>query len=132
MCFLGSNLTLPSFARAREHICQSLMRNNCSQAPIITGTPKRTTNVYSAYQFLPNASDINEDTLTFSISNKPSWAEFNTTTGLLQGVPPAGSEGNYTDINISVSDGSETVSLTPFYIEVGSAIDIAHEFGKAT
>jgi|GEM_PF-634166 len=125
-----NNLTLPSFARAREHLCQSLHRTTCSQAPIITGTPKTTTNIYSPYQFLPMASDINSNTLTFSIQNRPSWATFNTTTGLLQGTPMA--EGNYSNITISVTDGSETVSLDSFDIVVGSALDIAHRYGNAT
>ncbi len=99
-------------------------------APTISGSPKISTNIYNIYQFLPAANDQNNDILTFSIENKPAWAEFNTATGLLQGTPTA--KGNSTNIIISVSDDSESVSLAPFSIEVDSAINIAHKFGIAT
>ena len=99
-------------------------------APTITGTPNTTTNIYDNYQFLPTAFDMNyHDTLTYSIENRPSWAEFNTTTGLLEGIAPV--EGNSTNIIISVSDGTDTVSLAPFSIEVNPAVDIAELYGKA-
>ncbi len=102
-------------------------------APSIIGSPKTTTNIYDTYQFLPVASDDNKnDTLTFSIENKPEWAAFNATTGLLQGVVPAGSEESYNDIIISVSDSEETVALPAFSITVSSAENIAHKLGKAT
>ena len=128
----GNRLTFPSLLNAREHLCQSLKRKICSQVPILVGRSKNIANVYSIYQFLPKASDANNDTLTFSIQNKPSWAEFNTSTGLLEGVPSLSDEGIYSNIIISVSDGTETVSLEPFSIAVNPAIDIAHAFGKAT
>jgi hypothetical protein len=99
-------------------------------APNITGNAKITTNIYSMYQFLPTANDANGDMLTYSIQNKPSWAEFNTSTGLLQGIPSA--EGNSTNIIISVSDGTKLVSLAAFTIDVKPAINLAHVYGKAT
>ncbi|CAA6811159.1 MAG: Unknown protein [uncultured Sulfurovum sp.] len=101
-------------------------------APTITGTPKTVTNVYNTYQFLPKAHDANNDTLTYSIQNKPSWAEFNSTTGLLQGIPSTTDEGNHPNIIISVTDGQKSVSLDAFAIKVGVALDIAHMYGKAT
>ena len=45
----------------------------------------------SAYSFQPTAKDANGDTLRFSISNKPAWATFSTTTGRLSGTPTAAS-----------------------------------------
>lgn len=99
-------------------------------APTITGIAKTAVNVYGAYQFLPTAFDANYyDVLTFSIENKPSWAEFNATTGLLEGIAVEG--GSSANIIISVSDGTNSVSLAPFDIAVNPAIDIAHPFGKA-
>jgi len=96
----------------------------------IEGNINSKTSIYALYQFLPTVNNRNYDILTFSIQNKPTWAEFNTTTGLLGGRPS--DEGNYTNIIISVSDGTDTTSLDPFYIEVNPAIDIAHKYGKAT
>ena len=56
--------------------------------------------------------------LTFSVSNKPSWASFNSNTGELKGNPNPTKTRNYRDILISVSDGMSTASLSPFAISV--------------
>ena len=113
---------------------------NCTTTDVISafisvslaGTPKTSTNIYDAYRFLPTVTDVNNATLTYSIQNQPSWAEFNTITGLLAGHPNSSDGGSYTNIIISVNDGTETVNLAPFDIEVNPAIDIAHKYGKAT
>ncbi len=107
-----------------------IVKEKPNTAPTIEGTPQKRVDVYGVYRFLPTAKDSDGDTLTFSIQNKPSWVEFNTTTGVLEGVPT--SEGNYSNIIISVSDGSNSASLAPFAVTVNPAVDIAHEFGKAT
>lgn len=57
----------------------------------------------------------------FSISNKPSWASFNTATGQLSGTPTTANVGSYANVTISVSDGKASASLTPFTITVNSA-----------
>ena len=105
-------------------------QDNVNHTPTIAGSPKTTTNIYDAYQFIPTVSDIDNDTLTFSIKNKPAWTEFNTTTGVLHGTSTV--EGNYTNIIISVSDGIESVSLPSFDIEVLPALNLAHVYGEAT
>ena len=97
-------------------------------APSIFGIPNKTVHIYDNYQFLPQASDSNNDTLTFSINNKPSWAEFNTTTGLLHGE--AIKEGNYSNITIFVTDGNKSSALPSFTIKVLPAINLAHIYGK--
>ncbi|MCK5818110.1 MAG: DUF5011 domain-containing protein [Psychromonas sp.] len=101
-------------------------------APTIIGTPKTRINVYNTYQFVPVANDINNDTLTYRIENKPSWAEFNSTTGELKGLLSSTDVGNSPNIIISVSDATETVSLTPFSIDVIPAVNLAIAYGKAT
>ena len=87
-------------------------------APTISGTPSTTVVVGNAYSFQPNATDPNGDSLTFSITNKPAWATFDTSTGRLQGTPGAGDIGPHANIVISVSDGQSTASLQPFTITV--------------
>ncbi len=86
--------------------------------PTISGTPAPTVNVGQAYSFVPSAADPNGDTLTFSITNRPSWASFDTATGALSGTPGVGDVGIYNTIVISVSDGSLMASLPAFSIEV--------------
>ena len=96
--------------------------NNVNDAPIISGTPS--TNVYedSAYNFTPTGSDVDVgDSLTFSITNKPTWASFDTSTGILSGVPGNSDIGSTANIVISVSDGMLTTSLPSFTLTVNNA-----------
>lgn len=73
------------------------------------------------YAFMPTAADADGDRLTFSISGKPNWANFDAVTGMLSGSPLASSAGTYPGIAISVSDGKLTTTLAPFSIEVSAA-----------
>ncbi|VAW85781.1 Fibronectin type III domain protein, partial [hydrothermal vent metagenome] len=99
-----------------------------NNAPTISGTPATTVTVETAYSFIPSANDADGDDLTFSINNKPSWADFNTSTGALTGTPASGNEGSTQNIVISVSDGALTASLAAFSITIegtSNAIPIA-------
>jgi len=87
-------------------------------APTISGSPARSVNAGSTYSFRPAASDADSSTLAFSISNRPSWATFNTTNGQLSGSPSAAQVGSYGNITISVSDGRSTAALPAFAINV--------------
>lgn len=90
-----------------------------NRAPTISGTPTTTITAGDAYVFQPSAADADGNTLTFSISNAPTWATFNTATGRLSGTPTAA--GTTSNIVISVSDGTASVSLAAFAITVNSA-----------
>ena len=98
-----------------------------NRAPTISGTPATSVNAGSTYSFRPTASDADGNTLTFSISNKPSWASFSSSTGQLSGTPSASYVGSYSNIVISVSDGRATTSLAAFSINV---VDVSN--GGAT
>ncbi|MEM7579931.1 MAG: choice-of-anchor U domain-containing protein, partial [Cyanobacteria bacterium P01_A01_bin.80] len=88
-------------------------------SPVISGNPSTSISKNTAYSFIPTANDSDaNDTLTFSISNAPSWANFNTVTGELSGTPDNDGVGTTTGIVISVSDGNETVNLTAFDLTV--------------
>lgn len=88
-------------------------------APTIGGTPATSVNAGQSYAFQPTAADANGDVLRFTISNRPSWATFNTTTGRLSGTVGAAQAGNsYANIVISVNDGNATASLPAFTIAV--------------
>jgi hypothetical protein len=98
-----------------------------NQAPTISGTPPAQTMQDQQYTFTPTASDANGDTLTFSITNKPAWATFTASSGVLSGTPTAGQVATYSNIQISVSDGTTTTSLPAFSITV-----VATATGSAT
>jgi hypothetical protein len=87
-------------------------------APKISGTPITSVSVGTAYSFQPSASDANNNPLTFSILNKPSWASFSTTTGRLSGTPSSANVGTTSNITIRVSDGKLTTSLPAFSLAV--------------
>jgi hypothetical protein len=86
--------------------------------PVISGTPPLTATVGQAYSFTPTSSDPEGATLTFSIVNKPTWLNFNTTNGSLSGTPAAGDVGTTAAITISANDGTALGSLAPFAIVV--------------
>lgn len=88
--------------------------------PVISGAPPTNATAGSAYAFLPSASDPDGDTLTFSISNRPTWATFDPASGELAGTPAAGDAGTYSGISISVSDGTDGDALPAFSITVSS------------
>lgn len=94
-----------------------------NSAPVISGTPAKTATVGQAYSFTPSATDANSDTLGFSISNKPAWASFSTSTGRLSGTPTAA--GTHSNIVITVSDGKATASLAAFAITVAASANRA-------
>ncbi len=91
---------------------------NTNSAPTISGTPGSTTKIGEQYSFIPAATDPDNDPLTFSVQNRPIWASFDSATGNLSGMPSLGDVGTYSDIVLSVSDGSLTAQLPQFSIDV--------------
>ena len=105
----GVNIaSLPAFSVSAQ--------SNSNVAPTISGTPPTSVLVGSAYNFVPSANDANGDPLSFSITNKPTWASFSNATGQLSGTPTAA--GTFANIVISTSDGAQTTSLPAFTITV--------------
>ncbi len=95
-----------------------------NDTPTISGTPATSLDQDTTYSFVPTASDIDAgDTLTFSISNKPDWASFDTATGALTGTPAGSDTGTTSGIVISVSDGTTSTSLAAFDLEVIATVD---------
>jgi hypothetical protein len=101
--------------------CSTSGSNNSSPAnhpPSISGTPKTRITAGHAYRFRATARDADDDRLTFSIANRPSWASFNTQNGTLTGTPTRADAGRYSNIIIRVSDGKATTSLNPLNLTV--------------
>lgn len=87
-------------------------------APSISGSPASSVVAGQAYSFQPSATDPNGDQLTFTVANLPGWASFNASTGRITGTPTATQVGAYSNIRISVSDGTTNASLAAFSITV--------------
>ena len=118
------NLTQDSDSLLSDSFTFSVTIHEINDAPIISGTPDTSVFQNSAYIFTPTVSDIENDTLTFNIVNKPTWADFNTTTGTLSGIPTSSDVGITSSIQISVADLIDTVSLASFSIEVISVSSV--------
>ena len=54
------------------------------------------------------------------MQNKPAWATFNITNGLLNGTPSSTQTGTYANIIISASDGQHSSALAAFSIAVSA------------
>jgi Putative Ig domain len=96
----------------------SIQVNSNNRAPTISGSPAASVQATQTYSFQPSASDPDNDTLTYSIANRPSWATFSSSTGRLSGTPTSDNVGNYSNIVVSVSDGQASASLPAFSINV--------------
>ena len=93
--------------------------------PTITGAAITSIKPNENYSFTPLAEDVDNDVLTFSIQNKPSWLSFDTNSGELSGVASNADIGVYSNIIISVSDGrGGTAQLPNFNIEVTNAAPV--------
>ena len=90
--------------------------NPVNDAPVISGiAPAATLN--TAYSFVPTASDVDGDTLTFSLTGTlPAGLGFNPATGEISGTPTATGTASLT---ITVSDGTASAALGPFDLTVG-------------
>jgi hypothetical protein len=108
-------------------------------APTISGEPATLLGPAGAYEFVPSATDANNDALTFKIENKPAWADFDPATGRLAGTPGLADVGDYNAIRIGVSDGSKTVWLPRWGIRVSNQapvfegvlpdlVEVGHEY----
>lgn len=90
-----------------------------NKAPTITGTPTAVIEE-QPFSFTPTAADPEGDTLSFSISNKPAWLSFDTTSGKLSGTPALGAAAVFPGVVITVSDGKLNAVLN-LSIEVKAA-----------
>jgi hypothetical protein len=86
-------------------------------APVLSGSPATSVVAAHYYAFQPSASDPGKK-ITFSIANKPAWAQFDTTSGRLAGTPLPANVGTFGNIVIAASDGTATARLAPFSIVV--------------
>lgn len=99
-------------------------------APSFTNTPNTQVSQHDRFTYTPalsldpKFSGAEDPRVTFSITNKPSWANFYVNTGVLSGIPDKQSMvGDYNNIRIRVNDGQKTTDLAPFSISVKDVND---------
>jgi Putative Ig domain len=89
--------------------------------PVISGTPPTSVTAGSTYKFQPTAKDPDGKALSFSVKNKPSWASFSISSGLLDGTPTSSQSGTYGNIIVSASNGQYSSALPAFSVTVKGA-----------
>ena len=81
--------------------------------PVFENAPATSVDEQVAYRYQPVISDLDSrDGKTFSINNKPEWASFDTTSGVLSGTPTQKDVGTYKDIKITVTDSPAQTLFT--------------------
>ncbi len=96
-----------------------------NSAPEISGFPKLEIMEDQSYSFAPTVMYIgNVDSLAFTITNQPSWTDFNDNTGALTGTPENDDVGEYKDIVIQVSNNAYDDKLEAFSIVVKNVNDV--------
>ena len=96
----------------------SSVPGNADSALVISGTPAASVVAGQAYAFTPTASGPDGASLSFTVTNLPSWATFDSASGQLSGTPSLGNVGTFANIEISVSDGQSSAALPGFAVTV--------------
>jgi hypothetical protein len=108
--------------------------NNQNHAPVLDPIGNKTANEGETLTFTLSATDLDGNTLTYSASNLPAGATFDTVTGVFSWTPAYNQSGNYADVEFSVIDNgtpmqldSELITITvgntnrsPVFVPVGS------------
>jgi len=81
-----------------------------NDVPVITSTPVTSVNENMVYSYQVNATDDDNDTLTYSLTQAPSWLSINSDTGLVSGTAPEVSTNADFGITITVSDNTDAVT----------------------
>jgi hypothetical protein len=88
---------------------------SADQYPVISGTPKTAVLVGSYFYFDAAAKDPEGKKIVFGVQNKPSWASFDASTGVLRGTPKT--SGTWSNIKVFAWDGRLTSFLPAFSIK---------------
>ena len=83
-----------------------------NNVPIISSTPRTSINENRRYQYQVIATDADNDILTYSLTQSPSWLTINPDTGMIRGDSPEINSDKEYNITISVSDGIDVTTQT--------------------
>ncbi len=81
--------------------------------PVITGSATTTAQEDALYSYTPTLDTTNGGSAdSWSITNKPAWADFNTITGELYGIPTNDDVGTFSNITITASNAQGDANIT--------------------
>ena len=121
--------TMSDAAGLEDNATVTLTVTNINDAPVIaSGTPITTIEADASYEFDVNATDVDGDTLSFSITNNPSWMSIDSSSGTVSGTPSNTDVNSTSGIIVTVSDGVLDANLTAFDVEVTGSDDTPTAF----
>ena len=95
---------------------------NPNRPPVITSTALTVINEDQLYSYIVTASDADDDAITLSASQLPSWLSFTSYTGALTGTPNNDEVGAYSVV-ITATDASNSSVSQTFTITVSNVND---------
>jgi chaperone required for assembly of F1-ATPase len=84
--------------------------NNVNRPPVLNSIGSKSVNEGALLSYTISATDPDGDTLTYSASNLPTGANFNTSTQTFSWTPTFSQAGSYPNVHFQVSDGSLTAA----------------------
>ncbi len=82
-----------------------------NNAPVITSSPITQINESQQYSYQVTATDADNDALTYSLTQTPSWLSISNT-GLITGIAPNVTSDYSYAVTVQVSDGTDSISQT--------------------
>ncbi|GEM_PF-6864908 len=98
-------------------------------SPVITSLPDTVARVDSLYEYQVTASDNNGDTLIFRLTTAPSFLGIDSVSGLIQGTPQTGDQGEHTVV-VEVDDQNGGTDAQTFTLNVQAATGIESYSGQ--
>ncbi len=95
-----------------------------NQAPKITSSPITEVNESQAYNYDVNATDDDNDSLTYSFLQAPSWLSIDSQTGVISGTNHNVSSDYQENIKVKVSDGKD-FATQEYVLDVYNLLDIS-------
>ena len=83
----------------------------------LQGTPAATITAGNNYSFQPVLA-AGGGTITFKVTGQPKWAQFDSDTGTIDGIPSMSDVGTSAPISITASNGTTASTIGPFTIAV--------------
>ena len=104
----------------------SIVVEGFNARPEIWGSPLGAAVVGELYRFVPEASDPDDDPLSFEVFQLPGWASFIPSSGQVWGYPDTDDVGLFFHVAVTVNDGTGTdnarTTLPPFNIRVSEPV----------
>ncbi|WNC67352.1 putative Ig domain-containing protein [Thalassotalea nanhaiensis] len=96
---------------------------NVNRAPIIEAIEDQSVSETSEFSYSLSASDADQQDLTFTVENAPTWLTLNTDTNVLSGTPTLSDAGTNV-VTVSVSDG-ETTTSKDFNLSILNSVQVS-------